>query len=105
MNKDSEQYTEIEKEAQKWLDETDTMQFSTMELLTMFHAHQLVKNNGVLGDVSKCGFIDLLEREKESKCNCCGDIETAGWKECGCSTEGSNEGIDKAIKLFKSSFC
>jgi hypothetical protein len=35
---DYEEYTEIEREAQKWLDETDTMQFSTMELLTMFSA-------------------------------------------------------------------
>jgi hypothetical protein len=35
---DYEEYTEIAREAQKWLDETDTMQFSTMELLTMFSA-------------------------------------------------------------------
>ena len=47
-----EQYTKIEKEAQKWLDETDTMQFSKMELITMFAAHQQVKNNDLLHDVS-----------------------------------------------------
>jgi len=46
-----EQYTEIEKEAQKWLDETDAMQFSQMELLTMFAAHQQVKNNALLNNV------------------------------------------------------
>jgi len=40
MTKEQEQYTEIEKDAQKWLDETDTMQFSQMELLTMFAAHR-----------------------------------------------------------------
>ena len=33
-------YTELEKQAQKFLDETDTMQFSTVELLTMFYEHQ-----------------------------------------------------------------
>ena len=37
--KQEEEYTELEKEAQKWLDETDTMQFSQMELLTMFALH------------------------------------------------------------------
>lgn len=35
-----DKYTEIEKQAQKFLDETDTMQFSTVELLTMFYNHQ-----------------------------------------------------------------
>lgn len=64
MNKDSEQYTEIEKEAQKWLDKTDIMQLSTLELLTMFHAHQLVKNNGVLGDVSE-SLLDKLSDRKD----------------------------------------
>ena len=54
MTEQQEQYTEIEKEAQKWLDETDTMQFSQMELLTMFAAHQQVKNNALLHNVSKC---------------------------------------------------
>ena len=33
-------YTQLEKQAQKFLDETDTMQFSTVELLTMFYNHQ-----------------------------------------------------------------
>ena len=35
-----DRYTELEKQAQKFLDETDTMQFSTVELLTMFYEHQ-----------------------------------------------------------------
>jgi hypothetical protein len=56
-----EQYTELEKEAQKWLDETDTMQFSQMELLTMFAAQQEVKNNVVLADVR----LSLLDKVKE----------------------------------------
>ena len=56
-----EQYTELEKEAQKWLDETDTMQFSQMELLTMFAAHQQVKNNDLLHDVSCCDFALWLQ--------------------------------------------
>ena len=51
MTEEQKQYTEIEKEAQKWLDETDTMQFSQMELLAMFAAHQQVKNNALLHDV------------------------------------------------------
>ena len=44
MTEQQEQYTEIEKEAQKWLDETDTMQFSQMELLTMFAMERMYKN-------------------------------------------------------------
>lgn len=51
MTEQQEKYTELEKEAQKWLDETDTMQFSQMELLTMFAGHQQVKNNALLNDV------------------------------------------------------
>lgn len=35
-----DKYTELEKQAQRFLDETDTMQFSTVELLTMFYNHQ-----------------------------------------------------------------
>lgn len=35
-----DKYTELEKQAQKFLDETDTMQFSIVELLTMFYNHQ-----------------------------------------------------------------
>jgi len=35
-----DKYTELEKQAQKFLDETDTMQFSTVELLTMFYNQQ-----------------------------------------------------------------
>ena len=45
-----DKYTELEKQAQKFLDETDTMQFSTVELLTMFYEHQ---KQLTLTDVSK----------------------------------------------------
>jgi len=38
MDAQQKQYTELEIQAQKWLDETDAMQFSQMELLTMFAA-------------------------------------------------------------------
>ena len=51
MTEQQEQYTELEKEAQKWLDETDTMQFSQKELLTMFAAKQ-VKDYDLLQNVS-----------------------------------------------------
>lgn len=61
MTEQQEQYTEIEKEAQKWLDETDTMQFSQMELLTMFAAHQKVKNNDLLHDVVGSEFTDCIK--------------------------------------------
>ena len=44
-------YSAIEKEAAKWLKGTDTMQFSQMELLTMFAAHWEVKNAVDLADV------------------------------------------------------
>tara|TARA_B100001167_G_scaffold191010_1_gene159704 strand:- start:5320 stop:5613 length:294 start_codon:yes stop_codon:yes gene_type:complete len=36
----SYQFTDIERKAIKFLKETDTMQFSTFELLTMFYEHQ-----------------------------------------------------------------
>jgi len=42
------EYIQIEKDAKKWLDETDTMQFSQMELLTMFAVNQLTKKNNKL---------------------------------------------------------
>lgn len=35
-----DKYTELEKQAQKFLDETDTMQFSIVELLTMFYNYK-----------------------------------------------------------------
>ncbi len=43
-----DKYTELEKQAQKFLDETDTMQFSTVELLTMFYNHQEQLRIGVV---------------------------------------------------------
>ena len=44
LNMEAEQadkYTTMEKAAKKWLEETDTMQFSEMELLSMFAESQL----------------------------------------------------------------
>jgi hypothetical protein len=53
-----DKYTELEKQAQKFLDETDTMQFSTVELLTMFYNHQEQLRIGVVGsslpDLREC---------------------------------------------------
>lgn len=40
-----DKYSEVEQEAIKWLSETDTMQFSTMELLAMFAEHWKVKSS------------------------------------------------------------
>ena len=72
-----DKYTELEKQAQKFLDETDTMQFSTVELLTMFYEHQKqltltdvgsmfsVKqmekayNDGVEAEQQRCGEFDI----------------------------------------------
>lgn len=36
MTEDQQEYTDMENRAMKWLDETDTMQFPTLELLVMF---------------------------------------------------------------------
>jgi len=43
MNSESQQnqYTKIEKDAISWIEETDTMQFSQMELLTMFSGKRI----------------------------------------------------------------
>ena len=62
MTEQQEQYTEKEKEAQKWLDETDAMQFSQMELLTMFAAHQQVKDNAFLHNVIERFSGDKLQK-------------------------------------------
>jgi len=57
-----DKYTELEKQAQKFLDETDTMQFSTVELLTMFYNQQEQLN---LTDVG-CSLPDLSECNQAS---------------------------------------
>jgi len=49
MTEQQKEYTEFELEAQKWIDETDTFQFSLMELLTMFAVHCKVKNFNISG--------------------------------------------------------
>jgi hypothetical protein len=72
-----DKYTELEKQAQKFLDETDTMQFSTVELLTMFYNHQeqlriggvsgmfsakqmeQAFNDGVKAEQQRCGEFDI----------------------------------------------
>jgi hypothetical protein len=79
MTEQQEQYTEIEKEAQKWLDETDTMQFSQMELLTMFAAKK-VKEYDLLHNVSKRYFLFgciNADKQKLKKLIIAPDRETA----------------------------
>ena len=59
-----DKYIELEKQAQRFLDETDTMQFSTVELLTMFYNQQeqlsipLVSNRREL----LLAFLEYIER-------------------------------------------
>lgn len=55
-------YTELEKQAQKFLDETDTMQFSTVELLTMFYNHQEQYNKGVNKE-SEFSIFDWIKKD------------------------------------------
>lgn len=45
--------------------------------------------------------INRLELLLQEKCISCGNIEKSGWKECGCHTEGINDGIKNAIALLK----
>ena len=60
-----DKYTELEKQAQKFLDETDTMQFSTVELLTMFYNHQeQLRIGGVVSSLKKiCTDLNLDTEE------------------------------------------
>ena len=53
-----DKYTELEKQAQKFLNETDTMQFSMVELLTMFYRH---KQQLTLTDVVKSSDLWVVE--------------------------------------------
>ena len=57
-----DKYSEVEQEAIKWLSETDTMQFSTMELLAMFAEHWKVKSS--LVDVRQQGELLVDFRNK-----------------------------------------
>lgn len=45
LNMELEQLTPMENAAKKWLEETDTIQFSQMELLSMFAESQIKENN------------------------------------------------------------
>lgn len=47
------------------------------------------------------GLIEELQKDKEKTCQVCGDLETAGWKECGCHVEGINEGLTIAISKLQ----
>ena len=68
MNKE-EQFTALEKAAIKWLNETDTMQFSQMELLTMFAAHSETRT--ILNQVSESA--SSKTEHPEDFCNDCGN--------------------------------
>ena len=65
-----DKYTELEKQAQKFLDETDTMQFSTVELLTMFYNHQEQLR---IGGVSKSLKVEM---QYFDSCDCPYQINT-----------------------------
>ena len=75
MTEQQEQYTELEKEAQKWLDETDTMQFSQMELLTMFAAKK-VKDYDLLHSVIVPKGTLCISCQKEPATNGIGNRKT-----------------------------
>lgn len=86
-----DKYTELEKQAQKFLDETDTMQFSTVELLTMFYNHQEQLRIGVVSqqrelllayneEVNQC-MIDSQDILNES------DVDEFMANNCGMRTE------------------
>lgn len=62
-NLEQKEFADIEIAAQKWLDETDIMQFSQMELLAMFHAHELNKSK-------KCQDFESSERSPGYCTNC-----------------------------------
>ena len=69
-----DKYTELEKQAQRFLDETDTMQFSTVELLTMFYRH---KQQLTLTDVGsmccdKCEDTGVIWSEDRLSAKTCG---------------------------------
>jgi len=65
------EYTEMEEEAIDWLKNTDTMQFSKMELLTMFAQHWIVKSSlvDVSGSISAGDMaLALLDWMKSDDC-------------------------------------
>jgi len=59
----------------------------------------------VLRSVSNSAFVEMLQKQQNKICSCCGDLEKAGWKECGCDQEGFNRGIEKAIEMFIKHYC
>ena len=50
-------------------------------------------------------FVEMLKKQQNKVCSCCGDIENAEQKECGCDQEGFNRGIEKAIEMFIKYYC
>lgn len=53
------------------------------------------------GIVSGKALIDELKKLKKDECQCCGDLDEAIWKECGCHIEGINEGLTIAISKIQ----
>lgn len=58
-----------------------------------------------ISDISNSAFVEMLQKQQNKVCSCCGDIDKAGWKECGCDQEGFNRGIEKAIEMFIKHYC
>jgi len=46
----------LEKRARKWLDETDSMQFDTVELLTMFAMSELKRHDDIIEGLKATAF-------------------------------------------------
>ena len=64
----AEEYTPMEKDAIKWLDETDAIQFSQMELLTMFAHEQnkeLIEENKRLKNMIQGNLNDAYENQSK----------------------------------------
>jgi hypothetical protein len=61
--KDLDKYSESEKEAMAWIEQTDIDQFSLMELLIMYDARERVKNEHIQ-DVSNFRFSGMNKGEK-----------------------------------------
>ena len=93
-----DKYTELEKQAQKFLDETDTMQFSTFELLTMFYNHQ---EQLTLTDVG-CSTIHspYLTSEKKYQLK---KMEELGINTKCCTFEQSVNGLIYMLEEYKES--
>ena len=83
------EYSEIEQEAIKWLSETDDMQFSIMELLTMFAGHwqaklkSMVSSSDVIEPTTKDFYCNGTNDENcqvtGKQCTICKSVEK-NWK-------------------------